>query len=79
MTREGSKIMSIISVAGPQVKNSSQPSEINLVHLDFYADYLREKDPKSDYGAGESVTYNQWAEIDESRWTLDRSLSHTRY
>ena len=47
MTREGTKIMSNISVAGHQVvKNLSEPSEITLVHLDVYADYLREKDPK---------------------------------
>ena len=46
MTKEGTKIMSIISVAGNQVvKNLSEPSEITLVHLDIYADYLREKDP----------------------------------
>ena len=49
MTKEGKKIMSIISVAGHQVvKNLSEPSEITLVHLDIYADYLREKDPKLD-------------------------------
>ena len=49
MTEEGTKIMSIISVAGHQVvKNLSEPSEITLVHLDIYADYLREKDPKLD-------------------------------
>ena len=47
MTKKGTKIMSIISVAGHQVvKNLSEPSEITLVHLDIYADYLREKDPK---------------------------------
>ena len=49
MTKEGTKIMSIISVVGHQVvKNLSEPSEITLVHLDIYADYLREKDPKLD-------------------------------
>ena len=49
MTKEGTKIMSIISVAGHQVvKNLSEPSEITLVQLDIYADYLREKDPKLD-------------------------------
>ena len=49
MTKEGTKIMSVISVAGHQVvKNSSEPSEITLVYLDIYADYLREKDPKLD-------------------------------
>ena len=49
MTKVGTKIMSIISVAGHQVvKNLSEPSEITLVHLDIYADYLKEKDPKLD-------------------------------
>ena len=49
MTKEGTKIMSIVSVAGHQkVKNLSEPSEITLLHLDIYADYLREKDPKLD-------------------------------
>ena len=49
MTKEGTKIMSIFSVAGHQVvKNLSEPYEITLVHLDIYADYLREKDPKLD-------------------------------
>ena len=49
MTKEGTKIMSIISVVGHQVvKNLSEPSESSLVHLDIYADYLREKDPKLD-------------------------------
>ena len=49
MTKGGTKIMSIISVAGHQVvKNLSEPSEITLVHLDIYADYLREKGPKLD-------------------------------
>ena len=49
MTKEGMKIMFIISVAGHQVvKNLSEPSEVTLVHLDIYADYLREKDPKLD-------------------------------
>ena len=49
MTGEGTKIMSIISVAGHQVvKNLSEPSEITLVNLDIYADYLREKDPNVD-------------------------------
>ena len=49
MTKQGTKIMSIISVAGHQVvKDLSEPSEITLVHLDIYADYLKEKDPKLD-------------------------------
>ena len=39
---QGSKIQSIISVAGHQViRNLSEPLEITLMHLDTYADYLR--------------------------------------
>ena len=39
MTREGTKIMSIIPVAGHQVvSNLSEPSGITLVHLGIYAD-----------------------------------------
>ena len=49
MTKEGTKIMSTSSVAGHQmVNNLSEPSEITLVHLNIYADYLWEKDPKLD-------------------------------
>ena len=49
MTKKGTNIMSIISVAGHQVvKNLGEPSENTLVYLDIYADYLREKDPKLD-------------------------------
>ena len=56
MTKEETKIMSIISVAGHQVvKNLSEPSEITLVYLDIYADYLREKDPKLDSRAVRAV------------------------
>ena len=49
MTKEGLKLMSILSVAGHQaVKNLSEPSKITAVHQDVYADYLRHKDPKFD-------------------------------
>ena len=42
-------MMSLISVTGHQVvKNLSEPSEITLVHLDIYADCLREKEPNLD-------------------------------
>ena len=44
MTREGTKIKSIISVAGHQFK-LSESSEITTVHLDIYADYLKQKEP----------------------------------
>ena len=60
MTREGTKLMSIISVGcHPVVK-------ITAVHLDFYADYLRQKDPKLDR--------DSWTETKETRSTLHRRL-----
>ena len=49
MIREGTKVMSIKSVAGHQVvKNLSEPSEITLIHLNIYADYLRGREPNLD-------------------------------
>ena len=46
MVPQGSKIQSIISVAGHQViRNLSEPSEFTLMHLDTYADYLRLVEP----------------------------------
>ena len=45
---QGSKIQSIISVAGHQVIRSlSEPSEFTLMHLDTYADYLRQVEPRT--------------------------------
>ena len=56
MTKKGTKIMSIISVAGYQVINNlSEAFEITLVHLDIYADYLSEKDRKLDSRAVRAV------------------------
>ena len=73
MTKEGTKIMSIISVAGHQVvKNLSEPSEITLVHLDIYADYLKEKEPQTGLQGSASAAHNGRSEADESGWTLYR-------
>ena len=48
MVPQGSKIQSIILVAGHQViRNLSAPSEFTLMHLDTYADYLRQKEPRT--------------------------------
>ena len=45
MVPQGSKIQSIISVTGHQViRNLSELSEFLLMHLDTYADYLRQVD-----------------------------------
>ena len=47
MVPQGSIIQSINSVAGHQViRNLSEPSEITIMHLDTYADYLRQVEPR---------------------------------
>ena len=44
---QGSRIQSIISVAGHQViRNLSELSEFTMMHLDPYADYLRQVEPR---------------------------------
>ena len=49
MAPQGSKIQSIISIAGHQViRNLSEPSEFTLMHLDTYADYLRHVEPRTE-------------------------------
>ena len=49
MVPQGSKIQSIISVAGHQVfRNLSEPSEFTLMLLDTYADYLRQVEPRTE-------------------------------
>ena len=49
MVPQGSKIQSIILVAGLQViRNLSEPSEFTLMHLDTYADYLRQVEPRTE-------------------------------
>ena len=49
MVPQGSKIQSIISVAGHQViRNLSEPAEFTLMHLDKYADYLRQMEPRTE-------------------------------
>ena len=49
MVPQGSKIQSIISVALHQViRNLSELSEFTLMHLDTYADYLREVEPRTE-------------------------------
>ena len=53
MVPQGNKIQSIISVAGHQViRNLSEPSEFTLMHLDTYADYLRQVEPRTESTGG---------------------------
>ena len=56
MVPQGSKIQSIISVAGHQViRNLSEPSEFTLMHLDTYADYLRQVEPRTESRAVQAL------------------------
>ena len=49
MVPQGSKIQSIISVAVHQViRNLREPSEFTLMHLDTYAEYLRQVEPRTE-------------------------------
>ena len=49
MVPQGSKIQSIISVAGQQViRNLSEPSDFTMMQLDIYADYLRQVEPRTE-------------------------------
>ena len=56
MMPQGSKIQSIISVAGHQVvRDLSETSEITLMQLDTYADYLRQVEPRTESRAVRSL------------------------
>ena len=56
MMPQGSKIQSIISVAGHQViRNLNEPSEFFLMHLDTYADYPRQLEPRTESRAVRSL------------------------
>ena len=49
MVPQESRIHSIISVSGHQViRNQSEPSEFIQMHLDTYADYLRQVEPRTE-------------------------------
>ena len=49
MVPQGSRIQSIISVAGHQViRNLNEPSEFTMMHLDTYAGYLRQVEPRTE-------------------------------
>ena len=49
MVPQGSRVQSIISVAGHQfIRNQSEPSDFTLMHLDTNADYLRQVEPRTE-------------------------------
>ena len=49
MVPQGSRLQSIVSVAGHQViRNLSEPSEFTMMRLDAYAPYLRQVEPRTE-------------------------------
>ena len=49
MLPQGSMVQPIISVAEHQViRNLSEPSEFDMMHLDIYEDYLRQAEPRNE-------------------------------
>ena len=75
MVPRGSKIQSVISVAGHQViKNLSDPSEFTLMHLDIYADYLRQAEPRTRVESRASVVNDGWHSNRETSRALRGSL-----
>ena len=49
MVPQESKVQSMISVVVHQaIRNLSEPSEFTLIHLDTYADYLRQGEPRTE-------------------------------
>ena len=49
MVPQGNKIQSIKSLAGQHViRNLSEPSEFTMMHLDIYAAYLRQAEPRTE-------------------------------
>ena len=69
MVPQGSKIQSIISVAGHQVtRNQSEPSEFTSMHLDTYADYLRQVEPRNESGVVRSLLTMGGPRIKKLHW-----------
>ena len=56
MVPQGGRIQSIISVAGHQAtRDLSEPSEFTMMHLDTYADYLRQVEPRTESRAVQAL------------------------
>ena len=56
MVPQGSRIQSIVSVTGHQTfRNISEPLEFTLIHLDAYADYLRQVEPRTESRAVQAL------------------------
>ena len=52
MVRQGSRKQPIISIAGHQmIRSLSEPPEFTMMHLDTYADYLRQVEPRTESSA----------------------------
>ena len=80
MVPQESRIQSIISVSGHQViRNLSEPSEFIMMHLDTYADYLRQVEPRTESSAVRALLTSGGPEetpraLRESLWTLSSDV-----
>ena len=69
MVPQGSKIQSITSVAEHQVfGNLSEPSEFTLMHLDTYADYLKQVEPRTESRAVQVLLNTGGPRIKKLHW-----------
>ena len=68
MVPQGSKIQPIISVAGHQDQKAIEPLEFTLMHLDTYADYLKQVEPRTESRAERALLTKGGPRIKKLRW-----------
>ena len=79
MVPQGNKIQSIISVAEHQViRNLSEPSEFTLMHLDTYADYLRQVEPRTESSAVQALLTTGGHRIRNFTGATWKSIDHIK-
>ena len=80
MLSQGSKIESIILLAGHQViRNLSEPSEeFTLMHLEIYADYLRQAEPRTESRAVHALLTMGGTRIKNFRGATWKSTDHIK-
>ena len=79
MVPQGSRIQSIISVAAEHqvIRNLSEPSEFTMMHLDTFADYLRQVEPRTESRAVRALLKTgglQTKKLRGSLWTVSSDV-----
>ena len=76
---QGSKIQSIISIKGHQViSNLSETSEFTMLHLDTYADFLRQAEPRTESRAKRALLTTGGPRIKKLQGAMWKSMGHIR-